>query len=170
MKYEVLFHELDHDAEMIKILITGFTTEELRLKPNAESWSGLEVICHLYDEEREDFRQRLEILLYHPERSWPPIDPTGWVTVRKYNDRDPDEMLEKFLAERKHSLIWLQNLKNPNWDSEVMSPFGFAMKAGDMLSSWVAHDNLHMRQLVELRRSRIVVITEPYDIQYAGDW
>jgi hypothetical protein len=44
------------------------------------------------------------------------------------------------------------------------------MKAGDMLSSWVAHDNLHMRQLVELRRSRIVVITEPYDIQYAGDW
>jgi hypothetical protein len=44
------------------------------------------------------------------------------------------------------------------------------MRAGDMLASWVAHDNLHIRQLVELRRSRIESITQPYEIEYAGDW
>jgi hypothetical protein len=44
------------------------------------------------------------------------------------------------------------------------------MKAGDLLGSWVAHDNLHMRQLVELRRVRLQNITGPYDMSYAGEW
>ena len=44
------------------------------------------------------------------------------------------------------------------------------MKAGDLLASWVAHDNLHTRQLVELRRSRLVELAQPYDVRYAGDW
>jgi len=39
-----------------------------------------------------------------------------------------------------------------------------------MLSAWAAHDNLHTRQLVELRRGRILRITEPYHVEYAGDW
>ena len=44
------------------------------------------------------------------------------------------------------------------------------MTAGDMLSAWVAHDNLHIRQLVELRRFRIEKVTKPYKIRYAGEW
>jgi hypothetical protein len=44
------------------------------------------------------------------------------------------------------------------------------MKAGEMLSCWVAHDNLHMRQLVELRRSRLENLTAPYYLGYAGEW
>ena len=32
------------------------------------------------------------------------------------------------------------------------------------------HDNLHIRQLIELRRKWIERITQPYDVQYAGDW
>jgi bifunctional N-acetylglucosamine-1-phosphate-uridyltransferase/glucosamine-1-phosphate-acetyltransferase GlmU-like protein len=39
-----------------------------------------------------------------------------------------------------------------------------------MFTSWVAHDNLHIRQLVELRRARIEKIAKTHHIQYAGDW
>jgi len=42
--------------------------------------------------------------------------------------------------------------------------------AGEMFSCWVAHDNLHIRQLVELRRARIEKITRPYPLEYAGEW
>lgn len=45
-----------------------------------------------------------------------------------------------------------------------------SVTAGEMLSAWVAHDNLHIRQLVELRRARIEKITQPYLIEYAGEW
>lgn len=39
-----------------------------------------------------------------------------------------------------------------------------------MFADWVAHDNLHTRQLVELRRHRLLNLTAPYDVGYAGDW
>ena len=169
MQFETLYQELACGAEIVGKLVTGVTQAEARSRPNPESWSVLEVVCHLVDEEREDFRQRLDIMLHRPDEPWPPIDPKGWVTGRKYNDRDLAEMLDRFVAERGQSLAWLRGLAAPNWEAEYLAPFG-PIKAGDMLAAWVAHDNLHMRQLVELRRSRVVHLTEPYDVQYAGDW
>jgi hypothetical protein len=169
MQNETLYQDLAQGAEIFRRLVTGITPEEARLKPEPQSWSILEVVCHLVDEEREDFRQRLDIILHRPADPWPPIDPVGWVTRRGYVERNLAEMLEKFLAERAKSLAWLRGLSAPDWEAEYRTPFG-TMKAGDMLSSWVAHDNLHMRQLVELRRSRIINITEPYHVRYAGEW
>lgn len=169
MQFEVLYQELAQGPEIISVLVAGITQAEAQVKPAPESWSILEVICHLYDEEREDFRQRLDIILHRPEEQWPPIDPEGWVTSRKYNERDLAEVLENFVAERKQSLVWLRGLSASNWEAEYVTPFG-SIQAGDMFASWVAHDNLHLRQLVELRRARIVNLAEPYDVRYAGVW
>jgi hypothetical protein len=108
-------------------------------------------------------------MLHRPTEKWPPIDPTGWVVTRKYNERDLAEMLTNFGAERQNSLAWLKRLSNPNWEAEYTTPFG-VMKAGDMLGSWVAHDQLHFRQLVELRRARVLQLVAPYDVRYAGEW
>jgi hypothetical protein len=44
------------------------------------------------------------------------------------------------------------------------------LSAGDMLMSWVAHDLLHLRQLVELHYAYHKQQAQPYDIGYAGDW
>ena len=139
------------------------------MRPDAGSWSLLEVICHLYDEEREDFRQRLDIILHRPDSPWPPIDPPGWVSERSYNTRDLADMLAQWRAEREKSLAWLAALVTPDWEAEYLAPFGH-IKAGDMLAAWAAHDGLHIRQLVELRRSRLVSLARPYDVRYAGDW
>ena len=77
----------------------GWCGEFKRRVPQiAGKWSTLEVVCHLYDEEREDFRQRLDIILHRPEAKWPPIDPVGWVSARKYNERDLAQSLAEFLA------------------------------------------------------------------------
>jgi hypothetical protein len=169
MQFENLYQELSHGAEIIQSLVAGIHPEEARTRPSPDSWSVLEVVCHLYDEEREDFRQRLDIILHRPEEKWPPIDPVGWVTARSYNQRELAEMLNNFAAERRKSLVWLGSLDTPDWEAVYPASFG-PIKAGDMLASWVAHDNLHTRQLVELRRSRILTITDPYTVRYAGEW
>jgi hypothetical protein len=169
MEFKILIQELTHGTEWVEQLVAGITPTEARFKPDAESWSTLEVICHLYDEEREDFRQRLDIMLHRPTEKWPPIDPTGWVVARKYNERDLAEMVSNFVRERQNSLAWLNSLSNPNWEAEYAAPFG-VMKAGDMLGSWVAHDQLHLRQLVELRRARVLQLAAPYEVRYAGEW
>ncbi len=169
MRFENLYQELVNSTEMIRALLAGISLEEARLKPNPESWSILELLCHLYDEEREDFREHLSFILDPDNREWHTIDPQNWVTARKYNEQDFPEMQDKFFAERRKSLEWLKGLSGKNWDLGYTSKFG-SMSAGEMLASWVAHDNLAIRQFVELRRIHVENITKPYSIAYAGDW
>src|SRR5687767_6516581 len=169
MQFEALYQELENSTEMIRALLSGVTQAEARIKPNAESWSILEVVCHLYDEECEDFREHLDFILHRQNEEWHRIDPQGWVIERKYNEQNFVEMQEKFFAERARSLEWLRRISESNWEIRHTSQYG-SMKAGDMLASWVAHDNLHIRQLVELRRLGIESIAQPYEIEYAGEW
>ncbi len=169
MEFETLYQELAHGAEIIRGLVTGVTQAEARVKPTPTSWSMLEVVGHLVDEERDDFRLRIDLTLNHPGEKWPAIHPDNWVRERKYNERDLEQSLNEFLAERSKSLVFLKGLESANWDASHVSDYG-ERKAGELLGSWVAHDHLHMRQLIELRWFRVQKITVPYDILYAGDW
>lgn len=154
---------------MIRALLAGISEEEARIKPSKSSWSILEVVCHLYDEEREDFREHLDFILYRQHEEWHPIAPMAWVKLRKYNERNFNRMKSNFFREREKSLVWLRELKSANWKTKYKSQWG-SMSAEEMFANWVAHDNLHVRQLVELRRSRIEQIAKPYNLQYAGEW
>ncbi len=169
MKFDILYSELIQSTEMIRSLLAGVTPQEARVKPDPKSWSFLEVVCHLYDEEREDFREHLDFILNRQTEQWHRIDPGGWVTQRKYNEQDFSASCERFFLERRKSLEWLKSLAKADWNIRCTTPYR-SMTAGDMFASWIAHDNLHIRQLVELRRTRIEAIAEPYIIEYAGDW
>jgi hypothetical protein len=169
MRLDVVRRELARGAEIVTSLVAGVSAEEARVRPAPEAWSLLEVVCHLHDEEREDFRPRLDVVLHRPEEAWTRIDPAAWVTERQYNTRDLAQTLQAFLAERERSLAWLGTLSAPDWSREYRAPFG-PITAGDLLASWAAHDLLHTRQLLELRRARLLAQTEPHRTEYAGDW
>lgn len=170
MEFKILYQELINSTDMIRTVLSAVSQEEAQYKPNRSTWSVLEVTCHLFDEEREDFREHLDFILHRQSTSnWHPIAPQAWVKSRKYNQQNYKTVQRNFFREREKSLMWLKGLKNANWKMEYKSQFG-SMKAGDMFASWVAHDNLHIRQLVELRRVYIERTTKPYRIRYAGDW
>ncbi|NOT05367.1 MAG: DinB family protein [Anaerolineales bacterium] len=169
MEFNTFYQELQNSTEMIRALLSGVAPEAARLKPSAESWSMLEVVCHLYDVEREDFREHLDFILYRQNEKWHEIDSDRLVTERKYNEQNFADMLEKFFAEREKSLAWLKGLQNPGW-AKTYTTLYRTISAGEMFACWVAHDNLHIRQLVELRRLRLENITKPYNLEYAGDW
>ena len=169
MEFQTLYQELVNSTDMIRAMLAGVGQEEAQVKPSRSAWSILEVTCHLYDEEREDFREHLDFILHRQNEEWHSIAPFAWVKLRKYNEQDFKTMKSKFFRERKKSLVWLNTLKQANWKTAYKSKWG-AMSAGDMFTSWVAHDNLHIRQLAELRRARIEKVTKPYRIRYAGEW
>ena len=170
MKIDFFIIQFSNNAEAIRHLVTGITETQARWKPTGEVWSMLEVVNHLADEEREDFRTRLDLILHHPADPWPPIDPPGWVTERAYNRRELAESLDRFRTERLESLAWLKGLVNPAWENRAQHPAGFEISARDMLASWLAHDSLHLRQLVELRYQYLAVVVEGCSVAYAGDW
>ncbi len=170
MNFEACQIQLRQNSESIQLLVSDITQEQAKVKPAPEDWSVLEVINHLCDEEKEDFRQRFDYLLHRPGEEWPPIDPVGWVTARNYNERELTNSLQNFLAERQKSLAWLANLGKPNLDLYETHPVMGKFYAGDMLVAWMAHDLLHMRQLVDLKYFLVAEIMQPYSPRYAGEW
>jgi hypothetical protein len=169
MNVEQCLQTMRANTARIQTLAHGISEKQARWRPDAVAWSILEVINHLYDEEQYDFRVRLDIMLHDPERPWPKIDPQGWVQTRDYNSQPLEESLQNFLRERASSLDWLRRLDAPNWEAASTAPWG-QMRAGDMLAAWVAHDLLHLRQLVELHHAYTIAQLAPYETRYAGEW
>lgn len=169
MELEFFTNQMDKHAASIQSLTVGIPAEQARWKPDPRAWSILEVINHLVDEERADFRVRVDMILHQPAEAWPSINPEGWVTERLYNQRELAQSVEDFLAERRKSLAWLRGLAAPDWQASVTVPFG-TFFAGDILTAWAAHDLLHLRQLVELHWAYTVQAAQPYHVNYAGEW
>jgi uncharacterized damage-inducible protein DinB len=162
--------KLETTGAAIANLLGDMTEEQARWRPASESWSALEVLNHLYDEEREDFRQRLDLTLHSPGQEFPPIDPEGWVITRSYNTRELRESLERFRREREHSITWLQSLRDPDLERAYSYARLQGLRAGDLLVSWVAHDLLHLRQLIELRWQYFGTTSGQFSFDYAGEW
>jgi hypothetical protein len=165
-----MIEQLRANAARIAALVEPVSAEQAAWKPDPKSWSILEVVNHLLDEEKLDFRVRLDLLLHQPGAAWPPIDPQGWVSQRGYNQRSLDPSLAEFLAERQASLDWLAGLSGANWQTTAAAPWGGVLHAGDLLAAWAAHDTLHLRQLVELVHAWVTHLAEPFDSGYAGEW
>jgi hypothetical protein len=169
MNVDQFITSMANNANTIRLLTTGVADEQARWRPDSASWSILEVVNHLTDEEREDFRVRLDIILHQPEQRWSAIDPEGWVTDRQYNRRDLAHSLADFTQARDESLRWLKSLSSPNWQAAYEASFG-RITAGDMFASWVTHDLHHMRQLIELQRAYTEHQIQPFRMDYAGPW
>jgi hypothetical protein len=166
MQPKALVRQLATTPDAIRALVS-LPAELVAVRPDPERWSVLEVICHLADEERHDFRPRLRSTLERPEAPWPPIDPPSWVP--DYAGRDPGEALADFEAERRDSLAWLIGLGDPDWEREhVDATLGRRMQAIDLLRSWLAHDYHHLRQLTVIRYD--LLRAAGASLAYAGDW
>jgi hypothetical protein len=169
LKVPALVERLRGNAGIFAALVAGVGDEQARWKPDPAQWSILEVVNHLADEEVEDFRARLDATLHHPG-SWPPIDPQGWPASRRYDERELQPSLERFLVSRAESLEWLERLGEPDWSRAYQHPSIGPISAGDLLTSWVAHDHIHIRQINRLHRDWLVASLSDHSPRYAGRW
>ena len=170
MEIERIVDQLEHNGPAIAALLHALPAEQASWKPSAEQWSTLEVVCHLLDEEREDFRARIELTLKGSDEPWPGIDPPSWVVERGYADRDLEETVRAFLEERRRSVAWLRALSAPDWNACYEHPTLGSLRTGDLLASWLAHDLLHIRQLTSLQWLFHTARSAPYETAYAGKW
>jgi hypothetical protein len=157
-------------GEALRAAVLATAPEQAHWRPAAGKWSVLEVVCHLVDEEREDFRLRLDLLLHHPDQVWPASFPEKWPAERKYDERELGPTLAAFLGERAQSLAWLQGLKTVDWSRAYQHRRQPPLTAGDLLTSWVAHDLLHLRQLTRLHYEYLTHVALPHSPGYAGTW
>lgn len=164
-----LIGQLERSKSIIHAMLAALPPEEHRWRPAPEKWCALEVICHLRDEEREDFRARLRSTLADPRTPWPPIDPTAWVNERRYMEQDFDATLRDFLCEREQSLNWLRGQEHADWGNAYTHPKVGPVACELLLTNWVAHDLHHIRQLIQIRYAYLKSHTM-VPLDYAGTW
>ncbi len=170
MIHDHIVKKLEENIPVFISLLENNSEEQVRWKPSPEKWSLLEVINHLYDEEREDFRQRISNVLEDPFKEWLPVDPVKWVTEREYDKRDMTTSLNNFLAERKNSVAWLKSLASPDWKAAYKQPKLGEISAEKLLANWLAHDYLHIRQITFLQYSYLSHNAPSIGLEYAGNW
>jgi hypothetical protein len=165
-----IMRRLDAFGRALPHIMAQVSTEEARFKPPSGAWSILEIVCHLADEEVEDFRPRLAAMLERPQGEWAPIDPERAAISRRYNEQDLGAVITRFSAERAASVAWLGLLGGADWSASKQHPSAGAMTAGDLLASWAAHDALHLRQIAKRLFELAQRDVPGASTAYAGEW
>lgn len=170
MNHPAIIEQIATNKATYIALFSNLSNEQIFWRGAEGKWSLLEVLCHLYDEEREDFRQRLRLTLENPTTPWPSIAPADWPKRRNYQEQDFQETLENFLSERDYSIHWLNSLKSPDWQRSHNNPTLGPMSAEKILANWLAHDYLHFRQINRMKHQYLQYLVGDLSLSYAGDW
>nr|WP_262917586.1 DinB family protein [Aestuariivivens sediminicola] len=160
---------MEHNKNCFRGLFKDKSEEMYLYRPQENKWCLLEIACHLLDEEKEDFRARIKYIFDHPDYDMPSINPPAWVTERNYISRDFQIVVSLFLEEREKSVVWLRDRVHANWEDQINHPKLGVMSAKLFLNNWLAHDYLHMRQILRLHYA-FLKDQSGLNLDYAGNW
>lgn len=117
-----------------------------RTRPADGKWTPIEIVCHLRDEEVEDFGARVRAVV-EGLQSFAPIAPDRWVAERRYSDESPSAELEALFRRRALSLRYLAELDPAKLEGTIETSQGVKLSGMDLVAAWATHDLLHLRQL-----------------------
>ena len=159
--------ELARLPDVLSGLLGGLDAAGWRARPAAAEWAPVEIVCHLRDEEAEDFGARVRVIAEGGER-FAPNDPERLATERRYLDDDGPRALAAFRERRATSLALLGRLAPERLARTVERPSGGALSGLDLLAAWVAHDRLHLAQLAATLARGWAERWRPLRTEYAG--
>jgi len=138
--------ELARLPGIVDALLTELEDDTWRTPPAPKEWSPLEIVCHLRDEEQDDFGARIRVIATAGTR-FEPIDPERWVVERGYAADDSRAAVMSLKQRRRDNLAFLSVLDAGSLTHVVDQPRLGRMSGLDLLAAWVTHDRLHLAQL-----------------------
>jgi len=159
--------ELARFPAMLASLLAGLDAAGWRARPAPNEWAPVEIVCHLRDEEDEDFAARVRVSA-EGGTAFAPIDPEGWARARRYLDADGPAALAEFSRRRVASVTWLGTLAVARLAHRVTHRRTDELSGLDVLAAWVAHDRLHLAQLAATLARNWATDWVPLRTEYAG--
>jgi len=159
--------ELARFPTVLGALLTDLDPAAWRARPAPAEWAPVEIVCHLRDEEVEDFGARLFVVLGGGD-SFAPIDPERWAVERRYLEDDGPAALATFLERRAASLGSLASIEPARLTATVARRRTGGLSGLDILAAWVEHDRLHLIQLAATLARGWAARWAPLHTEYAG--
>src|SRR5499425_2730580 len=128
--------ELAQFPRVLDALLAGLDEEGWTARPAPDEWAPVEIVCHLRDEEVEDFGARLRVVVEGGTR-FAPIDPERWAVDRRYVDEDGRTALAAFQARRETSLGSLGGIAPARLTVKVEHRRTGGLSGLDILAAWV---------------------------------
>ncbi|PYN52549.1 MAG: hypothetical protein DMD94_21915 [Candidatus Rokuibacteriota bacterium] len=159
--------ELARFPPVLEALLKDLDAATWRARPTPAEWAPVEIVCHLRDEEVEDFGARIKIVL-EGGAAFSPIDPERWAAERRYLETDGPQALAAFRDRRVTSLDSLDAIAPARLSAAVDHPRAGALSGLDLLVAWVEHDRLHLAQLAATLARLWATRWAPLRTDYAG--
>jgi hypothetical protein len=120
------------------------------VRPNSESFSLVETVCHLRDVDREGYAIRMARLAEEVLPDLADVDGNVLAADRDYQSQDVELALRQLARERAHALSTLRAFSAQDLDRRaIWGAFGVVTLA-DVLQRWIAHDEGHRLELTAL--------------------
>jgi len=159
--------ELARLPPLLDVMVGDLEEATARERPAPGEWAPIEILCHLRDEETEDFGARLRAVI-EGRSELAPIDPARWVDERRYREARLAGVLEAIRSRRRASLELLAGLAPERFGASVPHASFGSLSGLDLLVAWVEHDRLHVRQLAGALARLWASRWAPLKAEYAG--
>jgi hypothetical protein len=159
--------ELSSLPAVLAALLTNLDATAWRTRPVPTEWAPVEIVCHLRDEEVEDFGARLRVIM-EGGTAFVPIDPERWAVERRYLEDDGSRALASFRERRTASLGLLAKIDPARLSGSVEHRRFGRLSGLDILAAWVEHDRLHLTQLTATLARGWATRWAPLHTEYAG--
>lgn len=159
--------ELARLPAVLEGLLAGFDEGGARTRPAPDEWSPVEILCHLRDEETEDFGARLRVIV-DGASEFAPIDPERWAVERRYREASLPDVLQALRGGRQASLDLLASVSPETLTGSRPHKRLGSLSGLDILTAWVAHDRIHLAQLAGTLARIWALRWAPLRAEYAG--
>ena len=159
--------ELARLPVILEAMLADLDDAAWRARPAPKEWSPVEIVCHLRDEEVEDFGMRVRAIL-DGAQEYVRIDPERWAVDRRYHEAEPQAAFAALLERRAASLAFLRHVQPDRLTRAIEHPRGGQLSGLDFLAAWVAHDRLHLAQLAATLARTGADRWAPLRSEYAG--
>ena len=159
--------ELARFPRLLDLLVSELDEATWRSRPAPDEWAPVEIICHLRDEETEDFAARVRVIVGGGAR-FAANDPERSAVERRYQEADAREALAAFHTRRAASIELLAAVVPDRLLASADRPSVGRLSGLDLLAAWVAHDRLHLHQLAGTLARLWASRWAPLQTDYAG--
>lgn len=118
-----------------------------RRKPNPDSWSITEILCHLRDVDIEVHIPRFRMLREAPSPFLTAVDADTWAEERNYQQQDGQQAIAEFIKARKILVDLITNLPENVRQKDIRHTIFGPITLDEIIRIAARHDRLHIQQI-----------------------